>query len=98
MSLFSTSVLVYGLSQRRVAPTPRRPGLTGTTRRLRYTRERPIWARLANPRMARLLDAGIRAEGLPYLAREYVDGAPITDYCRDHAIPLETRLQMFEQI
>ncbi len=63
-----------GLYQRRVALKLLRPGLTDTNLRLRFTRERQILARLAHPHIARLLDAGVTTEGLPYLALEYVDG------------------------
>lgn len=87
-----------GLYQRRVALKLLRPGLADTNLRLRFTRERQILARLAHPHIARLLDAGISADGLPYLALEYIDGVPITDYCNEHDTPLATRLQMFEQI
>ncbi|QDH71537.1 serine/threonine-protein kinase [Marilutibacter alkalisoli] len=87
-----------GLYQRRVALKLLRPGLTSHDLRLRFTREREILARLAHPHIARLLDAGISAEGLPYLALEYVDGTPITDYCRDNRIPLAQRLGMFLQV
>jgi serine/threonine-protein kinase len=92
------AVRADGLYQRKVALKLLRPGLADTNLRLRFTRERQILARLAHPHIARLLDAGVSADGLPYLALEYVDGAPITDYCRDHRIPLATRLQMFEQV
>ena len=87
-----------GLYQRRVALKLLRPGLADTNLRVRFTRERQILARLAHPHIARLLDAGISADGLPYLALEHVDGAPITDYCREHRTPVETRLRMFGQI
>jgi serine/threonine-protein kinase len=87
-----------GLYQRRVGLKLLRPGLADTNLRLRFTRERQILARLAHPHIARLLDAGISADGLPYLALEYVDGAPITDYCRDRNTSLTDRLRMFEQI
>ncbi|MFD0740151.1 protein kinase [Lysobacter koreensis] len=87
-----------GLYQRRVALKLLRPGLADPNLRLRFTRERQILARLAHPHIARLLDAGISAENLPYLALEYVEGEPITDYCRHHNTPLERRLRMFEQI
>ncbi|MGV8941135.1 MAG: protein kinase domain-containing protein [Lysobacter sp.] len=87
-----------GLYQRRVGLKLLRPGLADTNLRLRFTRERQILARLAHPHIARLLDAGISADGLPYLALEYVDGAPITDYCRDRNTSLADRLRMFEQI
>ncbi len=87
-----------GLYQRRVALKLLRPGLTDTNLRLRFSRERQILARLAHPHIARLLDAGVSSDGLPYLALEYVEGEPITDYCRNHRTPLEARLRMFQQI
>ena len=87
-----------GLYQRRVALKLLRPGLADTNLRLRFTREREILARLTHPHIARLLDAGVSQDGLPYLALEYVDGIPITDWCRDNHTPLELRLQMFHQI
>ncbi|GAB3746065.1 serine/threonine-protein kinase [Lysobacter olei] len=87
-----------GLYQRRVALKLLRPGLADTNLRLRFTREREILARLTHPHIARLLDAGVSQDGLPYLALEYVDGVPITDWCRDNHTPLERRLQMFHQI
>ncbi|RDZ26441.1 serine/threonine-protein kinase [Lysobacter silvisoli] len=87
-----------GLYQRRVALKLLRPGLADTNLRIRFTRERQILARLAHPHIARLLDAGISTDGLPYLALEYVEGEPITDYCRNHATALDKRLRMFQQI
>lgn len=87
-----------GLYQRRVALKLLRPGLADTNLRVRFTREREILARLTHPHIARLLDAGVSQDNLPYLALEYVDGVPITDWCRDHHTPLELRLQMFHQI
>src|SRR5215470_3202171 len=40
----------------------------------RLAREREILATLNHPNIARLYDAGITAEGQPYLALEYVEG------------------------
>jgi tetratricopeptide (TPR) repeat protein/tRNA A-37 threonylcarbamoyl transferase component Bud32 len=87
-----------GLYQRRVALKLLRPGLTDTNLRIRFTRERQILARLAHPHIARLLDAGVTTDGLPYLALEYVDGEPITDYCRALDTPIAQRLHMFQQV
>lgn len=87
-----------GLYQRRVALKLLRPGITDSNLRLRFTRERQILARLAHPHIARLLDAGVTAEGVPYLALEYVDGEPITDYCRALDTPIAQRLRMFQQV
>ena len=46
----------------------------------RMTRERDILAALNHPHIARLYDAGVTADGEPYLALEYVDGLPIDRY------------------
>ncbi|MFC7302375.1 serine/threonine-protein kinase [Cognatiluteimonas weifangensis] len=87
-----------GLYQRRVALKLLRPGLADPNLQLRFTRERQILARLAHPHIARLLDAGISGDGQPYLALEYVDGEPITDWCRSRALSLEARLRLFLQV
>ncbi|MCL1635082.1 serine/threonine-protein kinase [Luteimonas sp. SX5] len=87
-----------GLYQRRVALKLLRPGLADPNLRLRFTRERQILARLEHPHIARLLDAGISNDSQPYLALEYVEGEPITDYCRNRSVPLESRLALFQQV
>src|SRR4249919_717165 len=87
-----------GLYQRRVALKLLRPGLVDPNLRLRFTRERQILARLAHPHIARLLDAGVSGDHQPYLALEYIEGEPITDYCRARKLSLESRLDLFHQI
>lgn len=87
-----------GLYQRRVALKLLRPGLADRSLRLRFAREREILARLAHPHIAGLLDAGISAEGVPYLALEYVEGEPITRYWQRLDVPLPARLRMFRQV
>jgi serine/threonine-protein kinase len=86
-----------GLYQRRVALKLLRPGLADPNLRLRFTRERQILARLEHAHIARLLDAGATMDGQPYLALEYVDGEPITDWCRQRQPPLPQRLALFLQ-
>src|SRR6478735_5286899 len=86
-----------GLYQRRVALKLLRPGLADPKLRLRFTRERQILARLEHPHIARLLDAGI-SQDQPYLALEYVDGEPLTDWCRAHDLGLDARLRLFLQV
>ncbi|MGH8028193.1 MAG: protein kinase domain-containing protein, partial [Pseudoxanthomonas sp.] len=87
-----------GLYERKVALKLLRPGLADPNLRLRFSREREILARLAHPNIARLLDAGIGSEGQPYLALEYVQGIPITDYCQTHGLSVDTRLKLFLQV
>lgn len=64
----------------------------------RFRQERRILARLEHPNIARILDAGSTADGLPYLVMEYVQGAPIDEYCRSRNLSLAERLQLFRQV
>ncbi|HEU0203785.1 MAG TPA: serine/threonine-protein kinase, partial [Burkholderiaceae bacterium] len=63
-----------------------------------FARERDIQASLEHPNIARLYDAGISPEGLPYLAMEFVHGRPLTVWCDAHRIGLRERLQLFLQV
>jgi len=87
-----------GLYQRQVALKLLRPGFADPNLRLRFSREREILARLAHPNIAGLLDAGIGSEGQPYLALEYVEGIPITDYCHSRGLSVEERIGLFLQV
>ena len=64
----------------------------------RFARERDILASLEHPHIARLYDAGVGAEGLPYLAMEYVQGALLTDWCDAHRLGIPERLGLFLQV
>jgi serine/threonine protein kinase len=64
----------------------------------RFARERDILASLEHPHIARLYDAGVDPQGLPYLAMEYVQGAPLTDWCDAHRLGIAGRLTLFLQV
>jgi serine/threonine-protein kinase len=68
------------------------------TLRQRFERERNILAGLTHPRIARLYDAGITPDGQPYMALEYVEGEPITDYCDRRQLSPATRVDLFLQV
>ena len=87
-----------GMDQRRVALKLLRPGLADPGLRVRFQREREILARLAHPHIARLLYAGHSDDGQPFLALEYIEGEPVTDWCRSRGVPLPTRLELFDQV
>jgi len=87
-----------GLYQRRVALKLLRPGFAEPGLQLRFARERQILARLAHPHIARLLDAGVSDDGQPYLALEYVEGEPITEWCEVREPSLDARLRLFLQV
>jgi len=65
---------------------------------LRFSAERQILANLNHPNIARLLDGGMTADGLPYLVMEYVNGIAIDDYCRQNNISVDGRLQLFRTV
>lgn len=87
-----------GLYQRRVALKLLRPGLADPGLRLRFTREREILARLEHAHIARLLDAGISADNQPYLALDYVDGEPISDWCARRRLEVRPLVGLFLQV
>ena len=64
----------------------------------RFDRERDILARLRHPHIARLHDAGVDAAGQPFLAIDYIEGAPITHWCDEHRTRLRDRLVLFGQV
>jgi len=62
--------------------------------RAQFTHERQILARLRHPNIASLLDGGETLEGFPYYTMEWVDGANIVDYCKDHMSTIEDRVKL----
>ncbi len=64
----------------------------------RFDRERDILAALTHPNIARLYDAGAAATGQPYLALEYVEGLPLTEYCTAKNLGIRERLELFGQV
>src|SRR5438045_3586873 len=47
----------------------------------RFSNERQAIAMMDHPNVARIFDAGATPKGRPYFVMEYIDGAPITQYC-----------------
>ena len=64
----------------------------------KFRAERQILANLQHPNIARVLDGGARADGLPYLIMEFVAGVSPYEYCRHHQLGLKQRLGLFQQI
>ena len=64
----------------------------------RFARERDILASLEHPLIARLYDAGIDPNGLPYLAMEYVRGQPLTSRCDADRLGIPERLELILQV
>jgi eukaryotic-like serine/threonine-protein kinase len=83
-----------GVYQQQVALKVLRPGIDADLLVGRFVHERQILARLAHPRIARLLDGGATADGRPYLVMERVDGTPITHYADAHRLAIRERLRL----
>jgi tetratricopeptide (TPR) repeat protein len=64
----------------------------------RFRNERQALAQLAHPNIARLLDGGTTADGLPYLVMEYIAGRRIDAHCDDEQLPVRERLVVFRQV
>ena len=64
----------------------------------RFARECAILASLEHTNIARLYDAGVDSNGLPYLSMEYVLGRPVTDWCDERHLGISPRLKIFLQV
>ncbi|HEX4772355.1 MAG TPA: protein kinase [Bryobacteraceae bacterium] len=69
--------------------------LAGRGSEQRFRREGSILGRLADPKIAALLDAGVSENGRPYLVLEYVEGEHIDRYCDLGKLAVEARLRLF---
>lgn len=67
-------------------------------RRERFASEQRTLAQLNHPSIARLYDADTLDDGTPWFVMEYVDGVPLTQYCREHECSVEQRLQLFRSV
>jgi serine/threonine protein kinase len=77
---------VDGEVAQRVAVKLLQPGADYPLLRHRFLAERQILAGLSHPNIGRLLDAGHRENGQPYLVMEYIEGQPIDAYAAELAI------------
>jgi len=87
-----------GSFQKRVAIKLLRRGGVDDSFLARFRREREILAQLDHPHIAAIIDAGASTAGDPYFVMEYVDGVPITEYCREHSLTVGQKLELFLQI
>jgi hypothetical protein len=72
------------------------PWMEGLTSQL--LAERDILCALEHPHIARLYDAGLDTSGQPFIAMEYVEGAPIDEYCDRRGMSLAERVRLFLQV
>lgn len=67
-------------------------------RRERFESEQRTLAQLNHANIALLFDAGILDDGTPWFVMEYVEGAPLTDYGRQHECSIHERLRLFGSV
>jgi non-specific serine/threonine protein kinase/serine/threonine-protein kinase len=84
--------------QRRVALKIVKPGMDSKRIMARFEAERQALSLLDHPNIAHVYDAGTTKDGHPYFSMEYVDGMSITEYCDQHKLSIEERLQLFIQV
>ncbi len=64
----------------------------------RFELEKRLLGALDHPNIARLITADTHEDGRPYFVMEYVDGAPIDQYCDKNRISIQGRLQLFQKV
>ncbi|MGB2864943.1 MAG: serine/threonine-protein kinase [Sedimentisphaerales bacterium] len=84
--------------QRKVALKIVKPGMDSKQIMARFEAERQALSLLDHPNIAHVYDAGTTRDGHPYFSMEYVDGLSITEYCDQHKLSIEERLQLFIQV
>jgi eukaryotic-like serine/threonine-protein kinase len=67
-------------------------------RRQRFEVEQRTLATLNHPSIAQLHDAGALSDGTPWIVMEYVDGVPLTEYCRKRSLSISERLLLFRVV
>ena len=72
-----------------------RRGLYSELEQRLFQRERQVLAALDHPHIARLIDGGVTAAGIPFLVMEYVDGVPITRHVVQARLDVRERLKLF---
>ncbi|MEP6904256.1 MAG: serine/threonine-protein kinase, partial [Actinomycetota bacterium] len=75
-----------------------RTGLDSAEIRRRFRHERQILSNLEHPNIARLLDGGTTADGLPFFIMEFVAGLPVTEFCAAQNLNIAERLKLFLKI
>jgi eukaryotic-like serine/threonine-protein kinase len=64
----------------------------------RFRQEIQILANLNHPNIAKLYEAGRTEDRRPYFIMEYVEGLPVTQFCREQNLSIAERLRLFQKI
>jgi serine/threonine protein kinase/tetratricopeptide (TPR) repeat protein len=81
--------------RRRVALKVVKLGMDTAQVLARFNNERQALAMMDHPNIAQILDAGANDKGRPYFVMEYIEGAPIMQYCDRKRMTTRERLGLF---
>jgi serine/threonine protein kinase/tetratricopeptide (TPR) repeat protein len=81
--------------RRRVALKVVKLGMDTAQVLARFNNERQALAMMDHQNIAQIFDAGATAKGRPYFVMEYIEGAPITQYCDSRRMATKERLALF---
>ncbi|MEM6470740.1 MAG: protein kinase [Planctomycetota bacterium] len=81
--------------KRDVALKIMKPGTGSKEVIARFDAERQAVAMMNHPNIARIFDAGVTCDSLPYFVMELVRGVPITRFAEAHSLSIEERLKLF---
>ena len=98
MSVVYLAVRADGQFSKRVAIKVIKRGMDTAAVVERFQRERRILAALDHPYIARLLDGGTTADGLPYIVMDYVEGLPIDHWCAERGLGVEQRCELIGKV
>ncbi|OWY72338.1 hypothetical protein B7486_05300 [cyanobacterium TDX16] len=87
--------------KRRVAVKLLRAGLTSPSLMQRFQREINVLGRLAHPGIAQIFEAGaasVNGSTVPFFAMEYIDGATLDRFAREHSVNTRQRLRLMIEI
>src|SRR5688572_1686223 len=81
--------------RRRVALKVVKLGMNTAGVLARFANERQALAMMDHPNIAKIFDAGATGRGRPYFVMEYIEGAPITQYCDRERMTTKERIVLF---
>jgi tetratricopeptide (TPR) repeat protein/predicted Ser/Thr protein kinase len=84
--------------RRQVALKLVKPGMDSARVLARFETERQALALMDHPHIAKVFDAGLTEQGRPFFVMEYIQGAPLTDYCDAARLAVPERLALFAAV
>jgi eukaryotic-like serine/threonine-protein kinase len=84
--------------RRRVALKVIKLGMDTKNVMARFEAEQQAMALMDHPNIAKVFDAGATRSGRPFFVMELVDGVKITEYCEQHRLSTEARLNLFVEV